>query len=93
MFESNVHCWSLPCQHVQQGRAIGVYGDHAQQDAEYRRPDGTRRGSKAATLAEAQDALGIEWMTTWDDLADSVPPAYTEFIGAQLIEHLEAVAA
>lgn len=67
--------------------------DHAQDDEHYRRPDGTRRGNKAKSLEEAQWALGIDWMTDWDDLTDAIPPAYTEHIGHQLIEHLAEVAA
>jgi DNA (cytosine-5)-methyltransferase 1 len=33
-------------------------------------------------------AMGIEWMTR-DELAQAIPPAYTEFIGAQLLAALE----
>lgn len=92
-FESNlplIH--GTACLHRRQGRPIGVYGDHPQDDEHYRRPDGTRRGNKAKSIEEAQAALGIDWMTDWDDLTDAIPPVYTEHIGLQLIEHL-AVAA
>lgn len=34
-------------------------------------------------------AMGIDWMTN-DELVESIPPAYTRFIGAQLIKHLGA---
>jgi DNA (cytosine-5)-methyltransferase 1 len=33
--------------------------------------------------------MGIDWMT-WDELRESIPPAYTEFIGTQLMAHLKA---
>lgn len=33
-------------------------------------------------------ALGIDWMTK-DELAEAIPPAYTKFIGEQLIVYLE----
>lgn len=33
-------------------------------------------------------AMGIDWMTR-DELAQAIPPVYTEFIGRQLIAHLE----
>lgn len=85
-FESNAWLTPTECFHETQGRPIGVYGDHPQDDEEYRRPDGTRRGNKAKTIEQAQAALGIDWMTDWDDLTDAIPPAYTEFLGRQLIE-------
>lgn len=93
LFESKVFLMTMSCRHFDQGRPIGVYGDHPQDDEYYRRPDGTRRGNKAKTIEQAGEALGIDWMTTWDDLTDAIPPMFTEFIGAQLLAHLEAVSA
>jgi DNA (cytosine-5)-methyltransferase 1 len=87
-FESNVWLMSLPCRHVEQGEAIGVYGSHGDNSYTYRRPDGTKRGTRAANAADAGDALGIDWMD-WGDLAESIPPAYTEWIGDQLRRALD----
>lgn len=36
------------------------------------------------TVAEWRDAMGIDWMTR-KELAQAIPPAYTQFIGDQLI--------
>jgi DNA (cytosine-5)-methyltransferase 1 len=34
-------------------------------------------------------AMGIDWMKTRKELAQAIPPAYTEFIGRQLLNALE----
>jgi hypothetical protein len=39
-----------------------------------------------------RDAMGCEWMTV-DESREAVPPVYTEFIGTQLLAHLEQKAA
>lgn len=90
-FESNVMLLrGTDCLHRTQGRPVGVYGDHGEPNGEFLRPNGGRRGRKAADLGEAQQLMGIDWMTSWDDVADAVPPAYTEHIGLQLIDYLES---
>jgi hypothetical protein len=42
---------------------------------------------KAGQLATWAPALGIDWMTE-DEMAQAIPPAYTEWIGKQLMEAL-----
>jgi DNA (cytosine-5)-methyltransferase 1 len=39
-----------------------------------------------------EQAMGIEWMTP-HELTQAIPPAYTEWLGAQLMAHLEGRAA
>ncbi len=39
----------------------------------------------AAAPQSATAAPGIDWMATKHELAEAVPPAYTEYIGAWLI--------
>ena len=39
------------------------------------------------TLAQWQAALDIDWIDK-DELAEAIPPAYTEWIGRQLLEIL-----
>jgi hypothetical protein len=46
-------------------------------------------GGGKGTTQEWSEAMGIDWMTR-DGLREAIPPAYTEFIGKQLIEHLRA---
>lgn len=67
---------------------IAVYGDHPEDSAIHRAdndsPGLTRR---AATLQVARDAMGIDWME-WREITQAIPPAYTEWIGRQLIVQL-----
>lgn len=45
-------------------------------------------GGGNCTVANAKDALGIDWMTK-NELNESIPPAYTQFLGEQLIEEVQ----
>jgi DNA (cytosine-5)-methyltransferase 1 len=92
LFESNAFLMSPGCFH--DGKpVVGVYGAHADRPGGWLRPDGSSRGVKATSVEDAQDALGIDWMSRWEDLADSIPPAFSEYLGAQILDQLtEAVA-
>lgn len=46
-------------------------------------------GGGNCTVANARDAMGIDWMTK-NELNEAVPPAYTEWVGTQLLAHLQA---
>jgi hypothetical protein len=50
------------------GDMVAVYGD----------------GGGKGTVADWQAAMGIDWMTDKKDLAEAIPPAYTELIGEWL---------
>ena len=43
--------------------------------------------SRQATWALAQQLMGIDWMTR-PELVESIPPAYTEHVGAELMRAL-----
>jgi hypothetical protein len=36
--------------------------------------------------------MGVEWMGSRDDVSDSIPPAYTQYLGEQLLAVLEVAA-
>jgi DNA (cytosine-5)-methyltransferase 1 len=44
-------------------------------------------GGGNCTIANAKAAMGIDWMTK-NELNEAIPPAYTEYLGQQLMEHL-----
>lgn len=80
-FEANFPIMVPACSHPHR-RAVGVYG-HGKWDNE----NSDRRGGYQGSAAEKAEAMGIDWMNR-DELAQAVPPAYTEFIGYQLLVHL-----
>lgn len=47
------------------------------------------RGRKA-TRDESREAMGMPWATHYG-ATQAIPPAYTEFIGAQLLQHVRTV--
>jgi len=76
-FESNMNLapWTPTCDHSRP--VTGVYG----------RPHG-KAGAWPGMLPSDREtwsrAMGIDWMTV-AELADAIPPAYTTWIGAQLL--------
>lgn len=89
LFESNLFLWGLPCNHSWQtprfrsldGRRpqlASVVGVHGHQNY-------------AGELAIRQQAMDIDWMKN-SELVEAIPPAYTEYIGEQLMWHLKAAA-
>lgn len=67
-----------PCRHGNEKRVIGVYGGHGR---DRRRKVNTQDFS----VEERRAAMGIDWMSG-NELSQAIPPAYTEFIGKQLME-------
>lgn len=95
LFESNRFLLSKPCQHATQREIRAYYGKKgwlawnpraANVQARWRRP--LLRGSEELAAAD----MGISWMT-WDELREAVPPAYTHWIGTQLLQYLAVEAA
>jgi DNA (cytosine-5)-methyltransferase 1 len=84
LFESNVLILAPQCRHI--GQAIGVYG-HGGPAPRY---DTTTRGGYQGYSDERQEAMGTDWMTR-DKLSDAIPPAYTEYIGRQLLNYITKV--
>lgn len=54
------------------GPHLAVYGD----------------GGGKGSVPEWQDAMGIHWTSNRKSIAEAIPPAYTRFIGAQILTDL-----
>jgi DNA (cytosine-5)-methyltransferase 1 len=55
---------------------------------EYRDMSVTGKGRRVGTSDRWRELLGINWPTTQHELAESIPPAYTEYIGKAMIARL-----
>jgi DNA (cytosine-5)-methyltransferase 1 len=89
LFETN---WPLLVpERVQVADPIGVYGKAPDGRRLFDRKDGSIQRA-AASLDEARAAMGIDWME-WRELTQAIPPAYTELVGHQLMQHLRSAAA
>ena len=49
-----------------------------------------KNGNKCYKIAEVREAMGIDWMNR-DELSQAIPPAYSEFLGRQVLKQLTAV--
>jgi DNA (cytosine-5)-methyltransferase 1 len=87
LFESNVMLYPPgPCNHDKTVQVAGSYGG-ARRDKDEARL--IRKGGYVPSIPVQRELLGIDWMTQ-KGMHQSIPPAYTEFIGAQLLAHLTA---
>jgi len=90
LFESNVFLMGAGGCFHDTTIVAGVYGGSrhrtpAQRDA------ATRRGGYTPPTQIRAELMGIDWMTQYE-LSQAIPPAYTEFIGAQLMTALKVEA-
>lgn len=82
LFECSFHVNPLQCNHEKGIPVIGIYGDHVR----CRRRNGDLPMALGKPLADK--AMGIDWMT-YKELSQAIPPAYTEWIGKQIMRKLE----
>jgi len=85
LFESNVMLLAAgECDHPDDMLCAGVYGNGApSRDAAKARHGGYTPPSQAVR----NDLMGIDWMSR-NGLSQSIPPVFTSFIGAQLLDAL-----
>lgn len=83
-FETSWLMWQPACRHRMANRAITITGNS--------RVAVTRdcaRYSRQGTFDLCRRLMGIDWMS-WRGLTQAIPPAYTEFIGRELMRVCEA---
>ena len=80
-FESNLFLFGAGGCNCYGKLTVPVYGRGA---------GGNRVNMRGPGVAQAsRDVMGIDWMTR-KELDQAIPPAYTQFIGEQLLAHLQA---
>ena len=89
LFESNILILAARAPLAE--RPIGVYGERPQRNYSSRQ-NGNMSGKRsefrrARSLEEARELMGMPW-ADWHGCKEAIPPAYTEFIGGQLIDFL-----
>jgi len=88
LFESNVLLMAPPAA-SRPVDAVAVYGRKEDGRRLWTRKDGTEL--RAASLEQARDAMEMPW-ASWNGCREAIPPAYTKFIGEQLIRSLFSTA-
>lgn len=89
VFESNVSLLAPPCSHWQSSRRYAIY-DHGRW---YESPSVHVFGEGGGKGREFwQEAMGIDWTDDTRELAEAIPPAYTELIGHQLLQSIRVAA-
>jgi DNA (cytosine-5)-methyltransferase 1 len=99
LFESNVLL--LAPKAAQTKSPLGVYGKvDGRTTYRYRNAGNYKAGEPGSaskslirawkSVEEGQRAMGIDWTDDERELAEAIPPAYTELVGRQLIQHIQA---
>lgn len=84
-----------PCQHTEGfynviGAKVRGYGAFASATLYLDGKGRTRRREGYYRSSVGYAAMGIDWPMTRTELSEAIPPAYTRWIGAQLMAYLEA---
>lgn len=90
LFESNRLI--LAPEHIKHDRSVQVAGSYGGARRDKREAREVRKGGYVPSADVQRALLGTPWMTE-KGCQLSIPPAYTEHIGAQLLAQLERVAA
>ena len=91
LFESNVLLLAPRTAHTRE--PVGVYGERPVKRWSSRL-NGDMKGKRstfriARSIEEARELMGMPW-ADWHGCKEAIPPAYTEFVGLQLMDFLVA---
>lgn len=90
LFASNILLLSMNANQVIE--PLGVYGKVDGRTTYRYRNNGNYKGKSLIrawkSVEEGQRAMGIDWTANDRSIAEAIPPAYTEFIGRQLLSAL-----
>ena len=85
LFECSFDVMAPPCAHGQQEKRFDIYEHGKWRKSAAPAIYGSGGGKAGEHWGEA---MGIDWMTR-DEMAQAIPPAYTEHIGSYLRAHIE----
>ena len=87
LFETSVPIPALlpQCNHSEQGPVVTVAGG-GPNPASFNRPAGGGPHRKPKDMADAFDAMGIDWPMTRAEINEAIPPAYTQWLGERILE-------
>lgn len=88
LFETNWPLMAPRCACHPSGEVLGVYGGGTRQDTR-KRKNLTGGNTNKANRRQAQALMEMPWATR-EEMNLAVPPAYTELIGHQLMQHIRA---
>lgn len=89
LFETNMPIFFPPGQCDHRDAPIAVYG-HSVWDSSLvgtQRKDGRSRPD-SVPLSEGRSAMGIDWNIGINELAEAIPPAYTKWLGEQMLDYI-----
>lgn len=96
LFETSFWVWGPPlCPEGHRGDWVSVFGHTVLERGHVigkTKGGGNRIKRRHLGTDRGREAMGIDWMTR-DELSQAIPPAYTQFIGEQLISHLSVLEA